>query len=49
MTYDHLLAQGERLIEILEPKPEAENDDTETESGWWSNDSGWWPNDDIPF
>ena len=42
MTYDHLLAQGERLIEILEPKPEGETDYSETEADLW-------PGDDIPF
>lgn len=42
MTYDHLLAQGERLIEILEPKSETETDYSETEADLWSAD-------DIPF
>ncbi len=44
MTYDHLLAQGERLVEMLAPKGESPSDDP------FASDPEFNPFDeDIPF
>jgi len=42
MTYDHLLAQGERLVEMLAPKQEAFPDSSDIEDDVWSHE-------DVPF
>lgn len=50
ITYDHLLAQGERLLEILDTELDSEipTSPTDDEAGWDADDvTGW--DDEIPF